>query len=288
MSLMLENNFEMLLNEGVKGEIEYENGGDLWENMPIDVMTKAIQKEEEEQVRNKCKICFGEIRERSTIDCCDDEFCQDCILLWSKMQSKCPKCFLEFRMIVVEGIMIPVMKKETMFGEKKEERLQPILEDMISVNAKKREEERNERMKRKIEEKKREEDNEERKKREKEQEESEKRRRRKAIERIETTPKPFPCNVGKCEKRFETMFGLDGHHAKVHGWKRVHCSRCAKSFKKKEELEEHLMMHARGVKENHCKVCTSSFSAKSSLIRHMLKIHKIDQRKGWNQTTLNV
>ena len=53
------------------------------------------------------------------------------------------------------------------------------------------------------------------------------------------------------------------------------CELCGKQFKKKNQLNRHLIIHS-GRKDYICIVCYRAFAREDNLKRHLLTIHSID------------
>ena len=57
--------------------------------------------QQQQRPENTCTICIESISRasRATINCCEHEFCLDCIKEWSKIKNECPLCKKIFNQI---------------------------------------------------------------------------------------------------------------------------------------------------------------------------------------------
>lgn len=94
---------------------------------------------------------------------------------------------------------------------------------------------------------------------------------RNAIGKEEKLEREFLCEV--CAKGFKTKKQLKDHLEIVHqGVKRYHCDICKKSFTRNGSLAEHKLIQHAGIKQFSCNVCGKSFGKEDSLKTH-LSIH---------------
>lgn len=90
---------------------------------------------------------------------------------------------------------------------------------------------------------------------------------RNAIGKEEKLEQEFLCEV--CAKGFKTKKQLKDHLEIVHqGVKRYHCDICKKSFTRNGSLAEHKLIQHAGIKQFSCNVCGKSFGKEDSLKTH--------------------
>lgn len=78
-------------------------------DMYISVKQSTTRKEEKmyKEPDTKCKICFELITERGELNCCQHEFCFNCIHQWSKTSNTCPFCKREFNALYRKPTIYP-------------------------------------------------------------------------------------------------------------------------------------------------------------------------------------
>lgn len=80
-------------------------------------------------------------------------------------------------------------------------------------------------------------------------------------------PKPFPCSVQGCERRFSRSDELN-RHVRIHtGQKPFQCTICARSFSRSDHLTTHTRTHT-GEKPFSCDVCGKRFARSDERKRH--------------------
>nr|XP_029710926.1 zinc finger protein 34-like [Aedes albopictus] len=90
---------------------------------------------------------------------------------------------------------------------------------------------------------------------------------RNAIGKEEKLEREFLCEV--CAKGFKTKKQLKDHLEIVHqGVKRYHCDICKKSFTRNGSLAEHKLIQHAGIKQFACNVCGKTFGKEDSLKTH--------------------
>ncbi|XP_032438788.1 early growth response protein 4-like [Xiphophorus hellerii] len=90
---------------------------------------------------------------------------------------------------------------------------------------------------------------------------------RRAHARGGVKPKPFPCSVQGCERRFSRSDELN-RHVRIHtGQKPFQCTICARSFSRSDHLTTHTRTHT-GEKPFSCDVCGKRFARSDERKRH--------------------
>ncbi|PWA28110.1 hypothetical protein CCH79_00018244 [Gambusia affinis] len=90
---------------------------------------------------------------------------------------------------------------------------------------------------------------------------------RRAHARGGVKPKPFPCSVPGCERRFSRSDELN-RHVRIHtGQKPFQCTICARSFSRSDHLTTHTRTHT-GEKPFSCDVCGKRFARSDERKRH--------------------
>ncbi|XP_062552216.1 zinc finger protein 91-like [Armigeres subalbatus] len=90
---------------------------------------------------------------------------------------------------------------------------------------------------------------------------------RNAIGKEEKLEREFLCEI--CAKGFKTKKQLKDHLEIVHqGVKRYHCDICKKSFTRNGSLAEHKLIQHAGIKQFSCNLCGKSFGKEDSLKTH--------------------
>ena len=84
------------------------------------------------------------------------------------------------------------------------------------------------------------------------------------------------CHI--CNLKIESD-QLELHFCEVHS-SEIKCDKCDQSFKKQEELKEHIInthynpKHPKKVKNKSCEICQRAFGTSAHLRRHLLSVHK--------------
>ncbi|XP_055634274.1 zinc finger protein 888-like [Toxorhynchites rutilus septentrionalis] len=90
---------------------------------------------------------------------------------------------------------------------------------------------------------------------------------RHAVDNKEKLEREFLCEI--CAKSFKTKKQLVDHLAIVHeGVKRFHCDICNKSFTRNGSLAEHKLIQHAGIKQFSCNICGKAFGKEDSLKTH--------------------
>ena len=82
----------------------------------------------------------------------------------------------------------------------------------------------------------------------------------------------FKCNF--CDEIFSYKFTLKRHIEDIHAMKTYSCNMCAKTFKRKDELQIHIQVHNVTLNRIVCEICREEFPGKPQLREHRLKIHE--------------
>ena len=66
----------------------------------ISEIPPSKNKEPKDSLQNKCPICLEQIKNKSSLNTCEHEFCKDCINHWAQFSSQCPCCKEDFSKII--------------------------------------------------------------------------------------------------------------------------------------------------------------------------------------------
>ena len=82
----------------------------------IDNEINQIRQKYTEMLKDDCSICYSNLQNPILMNCCQQIFCGNCILEWSKQNTSCPMCrgtikFTELKMVSLESKDLEQIKK---------------------------------------------------------------------------------------------------------------------------------------------------------------------------------
>lgn len=78
----------------------------------------------------------------------------------------------------------------------------------------------------------------------------------------------FMCNIGECNKSFQSITNLNNHKQTHSKDRKFVCEFCGASYKTKDVLHKHKKIH-QNLPDFQCDMCEKKFKNKVSIYRHM-------------------
>ncbi|ODM89386.1 putative zinc finger protein [Orchesella cincta] len=92
--------------------------------------------------------------------------------------------------------------------------------------------------------------------------------------KVPQRPPPHRCT--HCDKRFELKWNLEVHLNDTHDIEVYHaCNRCHRTFTYEVDFERHMRIHDAQLYK--CSICPAAFRRKDNLQRHLINLHKMSK-----------